>query len=412
VAGSTQAGPLLTLFNEPAETITAVADRSGLVHVFAETTVGMSLLRINSSPRRAIHHFTVALDGSLQHELVEPSNRDVWGNLTAVFDAGGRLHLIFGRRYIVLGSDGWHGAPDSPRCTLLALSGSQLACVSSTFGTDQDQPFSCEAPIIYKCPSEWPRNIFIARELTDGSWSGSVLGRANGAHVAALALSGTEGNELKLVYGMYTKASHAGSEIRMWSDAPANGLSPIERSAANDAVIGSTALATSSYSFSLMGDQCAAIDAKSGSVLVIAPWGPTDAMWGLMQAVLVVPGESKPRAPLPVPENIFCVAPGNLAAAGGGRWHAVFFDRSRHHWGAGTIPLEYRDLRNDTWSVPLELGEWSIYPGGLPHTRTIWATPPVITDNGSGQALIVWNSGSKTLVARWVRSGVSPDATR
>ena len=125
-AGSTQAGPLLTLFNEPAETITAVADRSGLVHVFAETTVAMSLIGLfGSSPVRAIHHFTVALDGSLQHEVVETSNRDVWGNLTAVFDAGGRLHLIFGRRHIVLGSDGWHSAPDAPRCTLLALSGSQ-----------------------------------------------------------------------------------------------------------------------------------------------------------------------------------------------------------------------------------------------------------------------------------------------
>ena len=131
-----------------------------------------------------------------------------------------------------------------------------------------------------------------------------------------------------------------------------------------------------------------------------------------MQAVLVVPGESKPRAPIPVPENIFCVAPGNLASAGGGRWHAVCVDRRRHDQGAGTIPLEYRDLRDDTWSAPLELGEWSLYPAGLPHTRTIWATPPVVTDNGSGQALIVWNSGSKTLVARWVRSGASPDATR
>jgi hypothetical protein len=318
--------------------------------------------------------------------------------------------LIFGRRHIVLGSDGWHAAPASPRCTLLALSGSQLACVSPTFGTDQDQPFSCEAPIINKCPSKWPPNIFIARELSDGTWSGSVLRRDNSAQAVALAFRGTEGSELRLVYSMHINASPAGSEIRKWSDAPSNGLSPIEPSASIDAAIGSAALAASAFSFSLTGDQCSAIDAKSGNVLIIAPWGPTDAMWRPMQAVLVVPGESKPRAPLPVPENIFCAAPGNLAAAGGGRWHAVFVDRSRHLRWAGTVPLEYRDLRNDTWSAPLELGEWSIYPG-LPHTRTIFATPPVITDNGSGQALIVWNSGSKTLVARWVRSGASPDAT-
>jgi hypothetical protein len=63
--------------------------------------------------------------------------------------------------------------------------------------------------------------------------------------------------------------------------------------------------------------------------------------------------------------------------------------------------ISYRALDHGKWSAPVALGSWHINAGST-HTRAVPVTLPILADDGAGHALVIWNAGSGSVVARWV----------
>jgi hypothetical protein len=376
LSASTPTSPLIALPDISAERLIAVPDATGRVHVFAESHEGAI------GYRRSIHHFVIAPDGSVGHEVVEPNHSAREGiNLSAAYDAHGRLNLTFGTHHMVLDEGGWHAGPSVPWCTWLALAGSRLACVRQD---SLNGPMSCFGFSPGGCFP--PRNVGISWELADGAWTHTfVINREGNADLSTLALGVDEVGKVEMVYASMDSES---AEVRRLSSEPVTSDSTESTAAGGtDVPLGRIARGWSGH--------CTAIDRTSGTALIIASWASGQAKGSPPQARLVVPGESMPREPIDVPADILCMTPGSLASAGQGRWHAVFLVKR----GIMHSPIAYRSLSQGRWSDPIALGGW--YHIGAQGENYDY---PLIADNGSGLALVIWPLEKKVLAARWVRA--------
>jgi hypothetical protein len=349
-----------------------VPDAAGHVHVFAERG-------------KTIHHFSVAPDGNVEHDVVESSKSEpAPASLSAAFDASGRLNLIYGAQHWVREDGGWHvGAP--AQCSALVLAGSRFLCARQAKLTGTTNICTLFKPGTGCNP---PRQIGIWREIANGAWSDPLLIDHRAADVNTLALDVDERGRGVL---LYARTDSDGSEIRRLTIEPEAADSTSSAApAGTDVTLGRTRP---------WGGACAGIDRTSGSMLVITSQALGDGKYGPLEARLFTPGEATPGQPIPVPEGIMCDKRQGLAAASGGRWLAVFLGKR----GLSHTPIAYRTLSQGTWSEPVALGDWYTY-SVLPQDQERVYGFPLIVNNGSGLALVVWSSDRKALGARWAQA--------